>query len=149
MSRDQRRAEVRAVDPATGATSLLLAQSDPVWLDVVAGVPALLPDGRLVTTADSTGPAGSWSTASRSPTPPCRSTRCCRSATTASCWLGTDDPNPAAPVAVDARCRVERPDRPGGMHIGAVAGSSAVVASVAAGEPATVVVQRSGTSPAR
>jgi dipeptidyl-peptidase-4 len=52
MSRDQRRAEVRAVDPSTGATSRLVAQSDPVWLDVVAGVPALLPDGRLVTTTE-------------------------------------------------------------------------------------------------
>ena len=56
MSRDQRRRRGAARStPRTGATSLLLAQSDPVWLDVVAGVPALLPDGRLVTTADLDG----------------------------------------------------------------------------------------------
>ena len=40
------------LDPATGDTTLLLEQSDDVWVDAVDGVPALLPDGRLVVTAD-------------------------------------------------------------------------------------------------
>jgi dipeptidyl-peptidase-4 len=55
MARDQRDAQVLVVDPATGATRVLAEQHDPVWLDAVAGVPALLPDGRLVTTADIDG----------------------------------------------------------------------------------------------
>ncbi len=55
MSRDQKRALVLAVDPSTGATSTLAEQSDPVWIDAVVGVPALLPDGRLVTTAERDG----------------------------------------------------------------------------------------------
>src|SRR4051794_22436478 len=48
MSRDQRTAQVVALDAATGATTVLLEQSDDVWVDAVDGVPALLPDGRLV-----------------------------------------------------------------------------------------------------
>jgi dipeptidyl-peptidase-4 len=52
MSRDQRRALVLRLDPATGATTVLLEQSDEVWVDAVDGVPALLPDGLLVVTAD-------------------------------------------------------------------------------------------------
>ncbi len=55
MSRDQKSALVLAVDTATGATSTLAEQSDPVWIDAVPGVPALLPDGRLVTTAELDG----------------------------------------------------------------------------------------------
>jgi dipeptidyl-peptidase-4 len=52
MSRDQRLAQVLRLEPATGETHVLLEQSDDVWLDAVDGVPALLPDGRLVVTAD-------------------------------------------------------------------------------------------------
>jgi dipeptidyl-peptidase-4 len=55
MSRDQKHALVLALDPTTGTTSTLAEQSDPVWIDAVAGVPALLPDGRLVTTAELDG----------------------------------------------------------------------------------------------
>ena len=55
MSRDQKRALVLAVDPVSGATSTLAEQSDPVWIDAVPGVPDLLPDGRLVTTAERDG----------------------------------------------------------------------------------------------
>lgn len=49
MSRDQRHAQVLAVDTATGAAAPLRELSDPVWLDAVVGVPALGPGGRLVT----------------------------------------------------------------------------------------------------
>ena len=52
MSRDQRRSQLLAVDPSTGATSLLSEATDDVWLDVVTGVPARTDDGRLVDTAD-------------------------------------------------------------------------------------------------
>lgn len=53
MSRDQRRAQVLAVDPAGGKTRLLREQSDPVWVDLCDGVPTLAPGGRLVTVEDS------------------------------------------------------------------------------------------------
>ncbi|MFN2607540.1 MAG: prolyl oligopeptidase family serine peptidase [Acidimicrobiales bacterium] len=51
QSRDQRRVEVLVADPETGATTRRLVQEDPVWVDLVGGVPAWL-DGRLVTTTD-------------------------------------------------------------------------------------------------
>ena len=55
QSRDQRRLEVRTVDPVTGATHLRLADADPRWVELVSGTPAFLGDGRLVTCADRDG----------------------------------------------------------------------------------------------
>ena len=49
QTRDQRRLVVLAVDPLTGETSSLGAQSDAEWVDLVPGVPRRLDDGRLVT----------------------------------------------------------------------------------------------------
>ena len=40
QSRDQRRMRLLAVDPQTGATSVVRDEHDPCWLDVVPGVPA-------------------------------------------------------------------------------------------------------------
>jgi dipeptidyl-peptidase 4 len=55
QSRDQRRVEVRTVEPTTGITNLRLADSDPDWVELVPGTPAFLGDGRLVTCADRDG----------------------------------------------------------------------------------------------
>jgi dipeptidyl-peptidase-4 len=52
QSRDQRRTRVLAADPDSGATSTLAGASDPIWLEIVPGVPAWLDGGRLVGTAD-------------------------------------------------------------------------------------------------
>jgi dipeptidyl-peptidase 4 len=54
-SRDQRDMRILAVDPATGATRLVRADTDPSWVDIVTGVPASLPGGRMVWTADIDG----------------------------------------------------------------------------------------------
>jgi dipeptidyl-peptidase-4 len=51
QARDQTATRVLAADPDTGTTSELAAQHDPVWVEIVPGVPAWL-DGRLVMTAD-------------------------------------------------------------------------------------------------
>ncbi|HTT00306.1 MAG TPA: prolyl oligopeptidase family serine peptidase [Streptosporangiaceae bacterium] len=51
QSRDHQRREVRALDPATGETSLLHADTDPAWLELVPGTPRWLPDGRLLRSA--------------------------------------------------------------------------------------------------
>jgi dipeptidyl-peptidase-4 len=48
MSRDQQRWQVLEVDPATGATSLLVEDRSERWLTVVTGVPDRLADGGLV-----------------------------------------------------------------------------------------------------
>lgn len=48
QSRDQRRYEIHAVDPADGSTRLLHAEEDEHWVELVTGVPAWTADGRLV-----------------------------------------------------------------------------------------------------
>jgi dipeptidyl-peptidase-4 len=50
--RDQRALRVRRVDPTTGASELEVTNTDPAWVDIVAGVPAHLSDGTLVWTHD-------------------------------------------------------------------------------------------------
>ncbi|MBP2367331.1 prolyl oligopeptidase family serine peptidase [Pseudonocardia parietis] len=53
--RDQREVRTLAVDPATGATSTLHSQTDPVWVENVPGVPARTASGVLVRVEDSGG----------------------------------------------------------------------------------------------
>jgi dipeptidyl-peptidase 4 len=55
LSRDQRDMRVLAVDPASGATSAIRADSDPHWVDVVVGVPATTASGEIVWTVDAGG----------------------------------------------------------------------------------------------
>ena len=55
MSRDQRHAQVLAVDAATGATRVVGERRDDRWVDVVTGTPAWLPGGRLLATAERDG----------------------------------------------------------------------------------------------
>ena len=51
-SRDQRTMRILRVDPDTGETALVREDHDDRWLDITVGVPAWLPDGRLVRTVD-------------------------------------------------------------------------------------------------
>ncbi len=44
-----------AIDPATGATSLLREDTDPHWVDIVPGVPGRTSDGRIVWTTTAGG----------------------------------------------------------------------------------------------
>ena len=52
QSRDQQEMRVLAVDPTAGTTSVVRQDGDPAWLEIVSGVPAWLPDGRLLWTVD-------------------------------------------------------------------------------------------------
>ena len=54
-ARDHGRAEVRAVDPDTGATRLVHADTDPAWLELIPGTPRWLADGGLLVSAHSAG----------------------------------------------------------------------------------------------
>ncbi|HVB43555.1 MAG TPA: prolyl oligopeptidase family serine peptidase [Streptosporangiaceae bacterium] len=58
QSRDQRAMQLLAVDRATGRTTVLRADSDACWLDIVPGVPARMADGRIAWTADVDGARG-------------------------------------------------------------------------------------------
>ena len=51
LSRDQKSAEIRAVDVASGATTLLRELSDPAWIDVMSA-PRFAPGGRLISLED-------------------------------------------------------------------------------------------------
>ncbi len=55
QSRDQRTVRLLAVDPGTGRTEVLREDTDPVWVEIVPGVPAWTADGRLIWTADRDG----------------------------------------------------------------------------------------------
>lgn len=52
QSRDQRTAQVVAVDRATGATEVLREDRDDAWVPILTGVPAWLPSGGLLHTSD-------------------------------------------------------------------------------------------------
>ena len=49
MSRNQRHAEILAIDSETGSAKVIAELRDPAWIDLVAGVPAWSPAGELVT----------------------------------------------------------------------------------------------------
>jgi len=55
QARDQRETRMLAVDPRSGATTVLRADTDPDWLDIIPGVPARTASGRIVWTADTGG----------------------------------------------------------------------------------------------
>jgi dipeptidyl-peptidase-4 len=55
QSRDQREMRILAVDRRSGATTVVRADTDPHWLDIIPGVPARTAGGRIVWTADSNG----------------------------------------------------------------------------------------------
>jgi dipeptidyl-peptidase 4 len=52
QNRAQTTLRVLAVDPSNGATTLVREDTDPVWLDIVPGVPAHTAGGELVWAAD-------------------------------------------------------------------------------------------------
>ncbi|MER5471667.1 prolyl oligopeptidase family serine peptidase [Streptomyces sp. NPDC002685] len=55
QARDQRSQLFLAVDPDSGATRMVHADEDPIWLDLFPGVPCWSPGGQLVRIADEGG----------------------------------------------------------------------------------------------
>lgn len=55
QARDQCSQLYLAVDPDTGATRMVHADEDPIWLDLFPGVPCWTPSGQLVRIADEGG----------------------------------------------------------------------------------------------
>jgi dipeptidyl-peptidase-4 len=55
QSRDQRRTQVLSVDTMTGSTDVLYEDTDPVWLEIVPGVPRWTPGGKLLRAVDHDG----------------------------------------------------------------------------------------------
>ena len=52
QTRDQQRVDIYSIDPHSGHTHLVHTDTDPSWVELVPGLPQLLPDGRLLTAAD-------------------------------------------------------------------------------------------------
>ena len=137
-----------AVDPATGTTSTLAEQSDPVWIDAVPGVPDLLPDGRLVTTAERDGARRLVVDGE-----PVTGTDLQVAAVLAVdedgvLLAGADDPVQMHLWRWSPDGGVERLTGPGGYHSGLTAGATVVITARRASEPLPVVtVRRSGHQP--
>jgi dipeptidyl-peptidase-4 len=55
QDRLQTRQRLLAVDPATGATRLLVEESDPAWLNLDEDLPRFLPDGRFLWLTERSG----------------------------------------------------------------------------------------------
>ncbi|MEU9325995.1 prolyl oligopeptidase family serine peptidase [Streptomyces canus] len=55
QARDQRSQLYLAVNPESGATRMVHADEDPIWLDLFPGVPSWSPSGQLVRIADEGG----------------------------------------------------------------------------------------------
>jgi dipeptidyl-peptidase-4 len=52
LTRDQRTLQYRDLDPATGRTTVRDEVSDDAWVQLLPGTPVVVPDGRLLTSAD-------------------------------------------------------------------------------------------------
>jgi dipeptidyl-peptidase-4 len=145
MSRDQRSAAVVEVEPASGRTTVLAEDSDPVWLDVVPGVPAWLPDGRLVRTADRDG-ARRLLFGDDPVTPSSLQVASVAAVDeTGVLVVGTDEATQSHLWLVDPAGAVRRLTGPGGHHGGSSRAATLVVSSSDLHQPATgVEVRRDG-----
>ena len=147
MSRDQRRSQALAVDTATGATRVLAEPTDPVWLDAVPGVPTLLPDGRLLATADGDGARRLVVDGEPVSGPALQVEAVVSVGTDGVLLLGTDQPTEEHLWRWTDH-GVERLTSAGGCHTGLAAGGTLVVESRWAHEPLPVVtVHRTGQDP--
>ncbi len=144
MSRDQRRAQVLAVDVA-GGVRMVAEQEDRDWVDLVVGVPTVGPGNRLITCVDSqdtrriavdgnaVSPAGMQVRA----------------------VLGTDDSGVLATVSTDPTSQwlvrigydgsVQQLSGTEGVHGGAsAAGTDALISTDLTGVGTTVTIRRKG-----
>lgn len=53
LTREQRRMELRELDPTTGRTRLLNVLTDEAWVELLAGTPRRFADGRVLSSVDS------------------------------------------------------------------------------------------------
>ena len=156
--RDQTALRTLRVDPGTGATTPDHERTDPIWVDIVPGVPAHTAAGALVTVADADGARRLSSTASPSRRRPCRcvvcstskATPCCsgraRTRSRSGCGLGARRAlvaRTAAAACTPAGCAAARWCRPPGprdrrdRHDGRRGGAVATITSFA--EPSGLV----------
>lgn len=142
MSRDQRRSKALLVDPASGATTVRGEADDPVWLDVVDGVPALLPDGRLVTTTDRDGARRLVIDGTVVTPPDVQVLRVVSVGEDGVLLVGTDDPTESHLWLVRGDGSLERRTEPGACHTGLLSGGTLALVTRRIDEPGAVVTVR-------
>ena len=149
MSRDQRRTQTLDVDTSTGTTTLRRQDQDDVWLDVVTGVPALLPDGRLVTTSDLDGARRVLVDGEAVTPADIQVSDVVSVGEEGIVVAGTDDPTEAHLWHVAPDGVLRRLTEPGGYHLGRLAGGAVALSTRRLESAGTVVtVQRDGSSEA-
>ncbi len=147
MSRDQRRTQTLGIDVATGATALRREDHDDVWLDVVTGVPALLPDGRLVTTADRDGARRVLVDGEPVTPPDIQVSEVVSVGEDGIVVAGADDPTESHLWLVGTDGGVRRLTEPGAYHLGRLVGGALALSTRRLESAGTVVtVQREGAA---
>jgi dipeptidyl-peptidase-4 len=145
MSRDQRSAAVLEVDPGSGETTVRAEDTDPVWLDVVPGAPAWLPDGRLVRTGDRDGARRLLFDDEPVTPPDVQVVSVAAVDESGVLVVGTDEPTQSHLWLVEPTGSVRRLTGPGGYHVGTSRGTTLLVSSSDLDQPATSVeVRRDG-----
>jgi dipeptidyl-peptidase-4 len=132
LSRDHSRAEVRAVDPASGATELLHAGEDPAWLERVPGTPRWLPGGGLLHAAYSAGADTHQLTIDGAPVTPPGLQVLSVAGTSAGriVFCATTEPTERHLYSLDQRSgEVTRLTSEPGVHAATVAGAALAIAS--------------------
>jgi len=146
MSRDQRTAQVLGVDVDDGRTSLLHEEQDDAWVDVVPGVPAWLPDGRLVRTTEFGG-ARRLVVGNEVVTPPdVQLSSVLAVDEDGVFYAGTDEPTESHLWRLSPEGSVTRLTDPGGFFAGTAAGGTLVRVTRTLEEPGTtaLVVPKQG-----
>lgn len=122
--RDQKALRTVAVDPATGATTALDERTDPVWVEIVPGVPARTDDGRLVQVDD----ARRLLVAGEPVTPPSLLVRAVLGVDDAVLFTASEEPTSTAVWSWSAEGLV-RLSPATGLHSGTRAGGTLVLSS--------------------
>jgi dipeptidyl-peptidase 4 len=129
LARGQQLAEIRTLDPATGETSLVHADTDPAWLQLMPGTPAWLPDGRLLRSAISEDTYRLFA-GDQPCTPPGLQVAGVVAAGARTVFLATTEPTEQHLYAVDhATGEVEQLTADPGVHTGAARGDLLAVSS--------------------
>ena len=144
QSRDQRDVQVLGIDPDSGATEVLWRDHDDIWTDLIPGVPAWLPGGRLLTTGhreDTTQLLIDGVPA----TPANLQVNSVISAGEAVIFRATDDPTEMHVWQLDANGTLSRLSEGAGLHAAASGGDMTVLVSETLDEALpSAVLRRAG-----
>ncbi|MFP5022094.1 prolyl oligopeptidase family serine peptidase [Pseudonocardia phyllosphaerae] len=146
--RDQRELVALAIDPGSGATTALHEQTDPVWVDVVPGVPARTASGVLVRTVED-GDTRRLVVGDDTVTPPGLQVREVLAVDGETVlFRGSTDPTSTALYRVTAGADPELLSPADGLHSGVAAGGTLVrLSQDLTSAPHAVVVTADGEHP--